>query len=91
MTQLEITLINTARQELESVKGLYSKHDQVVIKADGRDDYLKHLYALHALLRFGHQADTGMSVEGAKALLEIEQEHAEAFAALITSHAWQPK
>ena len=85
MNQLEKTIVANARAELVSLLHFYENR-----KAEAQDretteevdEHMGNFYALNALLVFGHQANSGMSEEGAQALRLIESEHAAAISKL---------
>ncbi|MEO8644935.1 hypothetical protein [Pseudomonas sp.] len=81
MNLIELTIIANTRAALANVKNVY-QHGM----GTGREEYLKNIYAFHALTKLGAD-DAGMSADGAKALHELEQEHAAAF---VTALAQNP-
>ena len=77
MNQLEKTIVANARAELAAVLNFYK--DRKAKAQDNEtqeevDERIGHFHALHALLVFGHQANSGMSEEGMHALRAIEDE-----------------
>ncbi|KGG87702.1 hypothetical protein P245_19820 [Comamonas thiooxydans] len=88
MNQLEQTIVANARTALASLLHFYQNR-----KAKGQgnetteevDEHIGHFYTLHALLVFGHQANSGMSEEGMQALREIEDEHAAALRKMLST------
>lgn len=91
MNQLEQTIVANARTALASLLHFYQNR-----KAKGQgnetteevDEHIGHFYTLHALLVFGHQANSGMSEEGMQALREIEDEHAAALRKLGSASSY---
>ncbi|MCY1298729.1 hypothetical protein D9M70_482280 [compost metagenome] len=81
MTQLEQTIIATARQVKEAVVAYYRKRSEGQTNDEDYNDYLVHYHAMNALLVLGHQAESGISREAAATLREIEDEEAAGFRA----------
>jgi hypothetical protein len=78
MTPLESTLISIARDYLEAVKRFYAKQTAGKALEDDLELFQESHTALTTLLQLGHMQASGMSEEGARALLAIEEEAAAA-------------
>lgn len=76
MTQLEQTLIANARQEHEQAAVYYQKYKAGKASGFDYDEYLTHYHALAALVSLAHAKDNGLSLDAARQLREIEDEHA---------------
>nr|WP_172687439.1 hypothetical protein [Pseudomonas syringae] len=77
MTQLEQTIVTTARQHQEALAThYYPKQKAGFTSADFEAEYTHHRYALITLLIFAHQTDSGIGREAASELLLIEQKDA---------------
>lgn len=85
MTELEQTIIDLAQHELAAVLAFYrNKSDG--IPPEGLDaawqGYLGHFHGMNALIAIAHQAHSGLSEDGRKALLKVESDHLTAYRAL---------
>lgn len=85
MTELEQTVIELAQQELATVQVFY-RNKANGIPPEGFDAawqaYLSHFHGMNALIAIAHQAHSGLSEEGRKALLTVEADHLTAYRAL---------
>jgi hypothetical protein len=79
MIQLEQTLIANARQEHEQAAEYYQKWKSGKASGFDYDEYLRHYHALAALVSMAHAKDAGLSLDAARQLRDIEDEHAAAY------------
>lgn len=76
MTKLETTLLNLAHQHLAGIICLLEVGSGGKVRAEDEESFLQSSAALDALLELGHLADSGMSEEAVKRMLEVEKKHA---------------
>ncbi|HGO9799619.1 TPA: hypothetical protein ACLEB8_004807 [Pseudomonas aeruginosa] len=86
MRQLEQTILENARRELDAVLTYYRKKSEgtnVEEFDEAWRDYLGHFNTMNAYLMLAHQAKSGLSAEGVQALIRLEDEHAAAHRAAV--------
>lgn len=78
MTQLEQTIVTTARQHQEVLAKHYYPKQKAGFTRDESEYYDHHRSALTTLLILGHQANSGLGREAVSELLRIESDDAAA-------------
>lgn len=76
MNKLESTVVELARRHFASIQSFYNAQGAGRVDDENENSFIGDHGALTALLELGHLSDSGMSLEGVNALLEIEAEHA---------------
>lgn len=81
MTELEQTIVANAQQELAAVLVFYRDKAAGIAEEDFNDawlTFLGHFHAMNALTQIAHQAESGLSEESRKALLQVVADHSAA-------------
>lgn len=76
MTQLEKTLIASARQAHNQATVYYQKRKAGTASGADYDEYLAHYHSLNGILALAHTKDSGLSQDASQQLRGIEEEHA---------------